>query len=140
MQEVHEKLLQGGCQHRSACLWVQQLLDSLEDAKPKSYTLLCLSAFSYGVFFSNTLIAVVVDIKKFYVSSKVTLKLGLILSLTGTQGGCCCVVLQPCAAWDHPASQLSGGPAYPGSPGDRRAGDRGSHRGVWERSIPTGEC
>lgn len=77
-------------------------------------------------------IAIVVDIKEFKVSLKVILKLHLILSLIGTQGGCCCVVLQPCAVWDYPALQLGGGPIYTGSPGDRRAGHCCSYCGVWE--------
>lgn len=66
-----------------------------QDAKPLLvfHLVLCLSAFSRG--FLKKVCIVVVDVKEFKVSSKVTLKLGLILSLTGTQGGCRCAVLQP---------------------------------------------
>lgn len=52
----------------------------------------------------------VVDVKEFKVSP--VLKLLLILSLVGTQGGGHCMVLQLSAIWDYQGSQLGGDPNY----------------------------
>lgn len=49
------------------------------------------------------------------------------------------MVLQPCALWGHPASQLGGGPIDTGSPEDGRTGHCCSCRDIWERRIPAGE-
>lgn len=67
------------------------------------------------------LVALVVDVKEFKVSS--VLKLLLIPSLLGTQGGGRCMVFQLCAFWDYPGSQLRGDPNYTGGP----AGGRVQH-------------
>lgn len=55
-----------------------------------------------------------VDVKEVKVSS--VLKLLLILSLPGTQGEGCCMVLQLCAVRDHRGSQLGGDPTYTRGP------------------------